>query len=121
MQPVFERLPVLIPRYTSPHGLREEAHGAFTNMCYRQGPLLSPDHFRRHLLPRYQRITGLLRRHGVGTVIVDSDGRIGNLVRLWLDGGVNCLIPVEIGTTKSDPVSLRREEQKEGREGQSSF
>lgn len=78
------------------------------DVCYRQGPLLSPDHFRMYLLPRYQRITGLLRRYGVGTIIVDSDGRIDDLVPLWMDGGVNCLMPIEIGTTRSDPVSLRR-------------
>jgi uroporphyrinogen decarboxylase len=78
-------------------------------MCYNQGPLLGPAHFRRFLVPHYRRLTDLLHRHGVDVVWVDCDGKIDALLPLWLDAGVNCMMPVEVGTWGADPVRLRRE------------
>jgi hypothetical protein len=83
--------------------------GMWEDMCYNGGPLLSPAHFRRYLMPRYQRITSLLRRHGVDVIWVDCDGNIEHLMPLWLEAGVNCMFPVEIGTWGADPVRYRRQ------------
>jgi len=79
------------------------------DMCYNHGPLISPTHFRRLLSPRYEAICRFLEGHGVRTIIVDTDGRVNEIVPLFLNAGVNCLLPIEIGTTGMDPVSLRRE------------
>lgn len=79
------------------------------DMCYSAGPLLSPEHFRRYLVPRYQRINRFLKEQGVHITWLDSDGDISALIPLWMDGGVDCLFPIEVGTWKADPVALRRQ------------
>ena len=90
-------------------GARFDACGMWEDMCYNGGPLLSPQHFKQYLVPHYRRITDLLHRHGVDIVWVDCDGRIDHLLPLWLDAGVNCMFPVEIGNWGVDPVRYRRE------------
>lgn len=77
------------------------------DMCFNHGPIISPEMFRRLLMPRYKRITSFLRVHGVDVVLIDSDGNINDIVELWLDSGVNCMFPLEV-QSGSDPVTLRR-------------
>ncbi|MCB0115285.1 MAG: uroporphyrinogen decarboxylase family protein [Caldilineaceae bacterium] len=79
------------------------------DMAYNAGPLLSPVHFKRYLVPQYRRITDLLRSYGVDVIWLDCDGNIEKLIPLWLDAGVNCMFPLEIGTWGADPVRYRRE------------
>jgi uroporphyrinogen decarboxylase len=64
-------------------------------MCFKGGSLISPKLFREFLLPRYQRLTAALRKHGCKHVLVDSDGDMRPLVPLWLEGGVNITFPWE--------------------------
>jgi len=90
-------------------GARFEACGMWEDMCYNAGPLLSPSHFKEFLVPNYKRITTLLHRHGVDVVWVDCDGLIDSLLPLWLESGVNCMFPIEIGTWGADPVKFRRQ------------
>ena len=86
-----------------------DACGMWEDMCFKTGPLLPPAHFKRVLVPHYKRITGLLRDHGVDIVWLDCDGKIDELIPLWLDAGVNCMMPIEIGTWDADPVRYRKE------------
>jgi hypothetical protein len=79
------------------------------DMCYNGGPLLSPEHFKQYLVPQYRRITSLLHRHGVDVIWLDCDGKIDDLMPMWLDAGVNCMFPLEIGTCGADPIRYRRE------------
>ncbi len=86
-----------------------EALSMWEDMCFNAGPLISPAHFRRFLVPQYKRITSLCHRHGVDIVYLDCDGKIDDLIPLWLEAGVNCMFPLEIGTWGADPVRYRRE------------
>jgi uroporphyrinogen decarboxylase len=61
------------------------------------------------LVPNYQRITGLLKHYGVDVVVIDCDGDISQLVPLWLEGGVNCMFPLEIGAWGADPIAYREQ------------
>jgi hypothetical protein len=90
-------------------GAQFEACGMWEDMCYRAGPLLSPKHFKQFLVPHYKRITDLLNRHGVDVVWVDCDGSIDALIPMWLDAGVNCMFPVEVGTWRADPIRYRQQ------------
>ncbi len=90
-------------------GGRFEACSLWEDMCFNRGPLLGPDHFKRFLVPHYRRLTDLLHRHGVDVVWVDCDGKIDQLVPLWLDAGVNCMFPIEVGTWGADSVQYRKE------------
>lgn len=90
-------------------GGRFEACSLWEDMCFNRGPLLGPEHFKRFLVPHYRRLTDLLHRHGVDVVWVDCDGKIDQLVPLWLDAGVNCMFPIEVGTWGADSVQYRKE------------
>jgi hypothetical protein len=86
-----------------------DACGMWEDMCYKVGALLSPKHFQQFLVPHYRRIADLLHRYGVDVIWVDCDGKIDKLIPLWLDAGVNCMFPVEVGTWSADPIDFRRE------------
>lgn len=86
-----------------------EACCMWEDMCYNAGPLISPTHFSQFLVPHYMRITALLRKYGVDIVWIDCDGLIDHLVPLWLEAGVNCMFPIEVGTWQADPLQFRKE------------
>lgn len=71
------------------------------------GPMVSPHLFRAFMLPYYVKLTAFLRKHGIGLIMVDSDGQNGPIIPLWLEGGVNGLRPLEAAAGE-DPVDLRR-------------
>lgn len=66
------------------------------DMCYKNGPLISPSMFREFMLPAYKSITSFAKSLGVKHVIVDSDGDVMQLIPLWLEGGVTGLLPFEV-------------------------
>ena len=68
------------------------------DICYKNGPLVSPDGFRQMIGPHYRKITNLLKEHGVDIVSVDCDGWIDTLLPIWLENGVNTMFPIEVGT-----------------------
>ena len=74
------------------------------DMAYNKTSLISPAMFRQFMVPRYQRITRLLAAHGVDVNVVDCDGNIGELIPLWLEGGVNCMFPLEVGVWGANAV-----------------
>ncbi len=78
------------------------------DMCFKSGPLLSPEHFRKWMVPQYQKITSLLRKHGVDIILVDCDGNHDLLNPLWLEGGLSGVYPLEVAAGE-DPVRLRGE------------
>ena len=89
-------------------GVKFDAASMWEDMAYNAGPLLSPEHFKQYLVPNYKRISELLRAHGVDVLWLDCDGKIDSLIPLWLDAGVNCMFPIEIGTWGADPVKYRK-------------
>ncbi len=83
------------------------------DICFKTGPLVQPSVFKYAAVPGYRKISDKLRSYGCDLHAIDCDGRIDELVPLWLEGGVNVLFPVEIGTWNADPMAFRR---KYGRE-----
>ena len=79
------------------------------DICFRSGPLVSPAIFKECIVPGYKKITDKLRSYGCDLCLVDCDGKIDDLVPLWLEGGVNVMFPVEIGAWNADPAAFRRE------------
>jgi hypothetical protein len=94
-------------------GAQFDGCSMWEDMCYNSGPLLAPEYFKKYLVPQYKRITEQLRRHGCDVVWLDCDGNIESLIPLWLDAGVNCMFPIEIGTWGADPVKYRKQYGKE--------
>lgn len=88
--------------------IRVDVAAIFEDMCYKSGPMISPDMFRRFMMPRYKKITELLRSHGVEVIIVDTDGNPTQLVPLWIESGINATWPLE-AAAGCDPVAIRKE------------
>jgi uroporphyrinogen decarboxylase len=99
----------MIERFCGELGVRPEAANMWEDMCYNAGPLISPNTFKQVLVPHYRRIVDTLHRYDVNVVSLDCDGKIDKLVPLWLEAGVNCMFPVEVGTWGADPVQYRKE------------
>ena len=78
------------------------------DICFKNGPLVSPKMFREFAGPGYKKITSLLNRHNINLVAVDCDGVIDELVPVWLESGVNVMFPIEIGTWNADPMKFRK-------------
>ena len=77
------------------------------DICYNTGPLISPGLFKKIALPRYKRIVDLLEKYGIKIHVLDCDGKIDQLVPIWLEAGINCMFPIEIAHT--DPFKLKKE------------
>jgi len=78
------------------------------DMCFKTGPLISPRMFRDFMVPRYQRVMREVAKHGCQLAQVDCDGNIHQLIGLWLEAGVNVMMPIEIGGG-TDPFRIRKE------------
>ena len=57
------------------------------DMCYKNGPLISPAMFREFMLPNYKKLTACLRDHGVTSIMVDTDGDARLLIPLFIEEG----------------------------------
>ena len=68
------------------------------DISFKNGPLVNPEIFREKVGPHYRRITDLLGRYGTDIVSLDSDGKVDDLVPIWLENGVNTMFPIEVGT-----------------------
>jgi uroporphyrinogen decarboxylase len=89
-------------------GVKFDAATMWEDMAYNAGPLLGPEHFKRYLVPQLKRITELLRSCNVNITWVDCDGKVDALLPLWLEAGVNCMFPIEVGTWGADPIKYRK-------------
>lgn len=77
------------------------------DMCYKNGPLISPEMFREFMLPAYRDFTRFLKANGINNIIVDTDGNCWKLIPLFLKGGVTGLMPMEVAAGMN-VLELRR-------------
>ena len=68
------------------------------DICFKNGPLVTPAVFDELIGPWYKKMTDLLLEYGVDIVSVDCDGLIDSLIPTWLENGVNTMFPIEVGT-----------------------
>ncbi|NIA15448.1 MAG: hypothetical protein GWP08_15395 [Nitrospiraceae bacterium] len=68
------------------------------DICFKNGPLISPIVFDEKVGPQYKRITELVNSHGINIVSLDCDGMIDALIPTWINNGVNTMFPIEVGT-----------------------
>jgi uroporphyrinogen decarboxylase len=76
------------------------------DICFKNGPIISPKMFDKWIVPRYKRITDLLLKHGVDVVWTDCDGNLMPILDQFLAGGINCMFPLEVAGG-TDPVAIR--------------
>ncbi len=77
------------------------------DMCYKAGPLISPRAFRDFMLDPMKRVTKRLHEAGIDIIMVDCDGKIDDLLPLWLEAGVNLHYPLEVASD-CDPLKYRQ-------------
>ncbi len=78
------------------------------DMCYRNGPMISPRAFETFMSPYYEELVGYLRNElGVKVVCVDTDGDCTLLVPLFVKAGVNMILPWEV-QAGMDVLEIRR-------------
>jgi hypothetical protein len=68
------------------------------DICFKNGPLVSPRLFEEKVGPHYKRITELAKGYGICIASLDCDGQIDALIPTWISNGVNTMFPIEVGT-----------------------
>ena len=79
------------------------------DICFKNGPLVSPQVFAEKVGPHYRKITDEMARYGIDIVSLDCDGLIDALVPVWLENGVNTMFPIEVGTWEASIANWRRQ------------
>ncbi|HHU84531.1 MAG TPA: hypothetical protein GXZ23_05115 [Clostridiales bacterium] len=67
------------------------------DICYKNGPLISPELFDELTAEHYKRRTDLCKEYGIDIVSLDCDGVVEKLLPTWVNNGVNTMFPIEIG------------------------
>jgi len=78
------------------------------DMSYKNGPLIGPDMFREFMLPYYKELVAHAKSLGVKAVSVDTDGDCISLIPLFLEAGVDAMLPFEV-QAGMDIVRIREE------------
>lgn len=77
------------------------------DMCYKNGPLISPAHFNEFIWPRYQELIAFAKGCGVDYAWVDTDGDCLKLIPLFTSAGVDAILPFEV-QSGMDVVAIRK-------------
>ena len=78
------------------------------DICYKTGPLVSPEYISRFMKPNYRRITSFLADHGVDIILYETDGDCRPIIPVLLESGVTGLWPFEC-TNGQDILDVGRE------------
>lgn len=76
--------------------VRVDALLVWEDMCFKNGPLIGPNHVREFMLPWYQLLIDHAKSCGVDSILVDTDGDCSLLIPLFLSVGVDALMPFEV-------------------------
>ena len=93
MQPVLDRV-------------RLEYIEISEDMAYKAHSMISPAMARRFLQPSYDRWVPAIKAGGCPVVNMDSDGRVDELMPIWIESGINSCRPMEVAAG-NDIVALR--------------
>jgi uroporphyrinogen decarboxylase len=66
------------------------------DICFKNGPIVSPRFFKNVVMPRYKRIHERLRAAKIDIWYIDCDGDVRPILPYMMEGGVNCLFPFEV-------------------------
>ena len=66
------------------------------DMAYKGASMISPAMTRKYLLPVWRRWVALARAAGVPVLMIDSDGKIDELIPFWVEAGFDLCMPIEV-------------------------
>jgi len=78
-------------------GAKFDFAGFWEDICFKNGPLISPQVYDELCAGHYKKRTELFRKHGINIINLDCDGVIDKVIKTWFDNGVNTLFPIEVG------------------------
>jgi uroporphyrinogen-III decarboxylase len=90
------------------NGVTFDFASMWEDMCFNHGPIMGPKFVEKWMKHHYARISEVLRQYGCDFIVLDCDGKIDELIPIWLDAGVNVMFPLEIGTWGADPIGYRK-------------
>ena len=67
------------------------------DICFKNGPLVSPEIFDEICAKHYKKRNELCHRYGIDIISLDCDGVVDELIPTWLNNGVNAMFPMEVG------------------------
>ncbi len=67
------------------------------DICFKNGPLLSPEIFDELCAKHYKKRNDLCHQYGIDVISLDCDGVTDKLLPTWFNNGVNTMFPIEIG------------------------
>ena len=67
------------------------------DICFKNGPLLSPGKFEELCAKHYKKRNDLCHQYGIDIISLDCDGVVGQLLPTWFENGVNTMFPIEVG------------------------
>jgi uroporphyrinogen decarboxylase len=77
------------------------------DMAGKMGSLISPEHFREFLTPKYKAMVSFAKDAGIDIILTDSDGYVEDLIPLIIDTGVTGMYPFE-RAAGNDLLRIRR-------------
>ena len=78
------------------------------DICFKSGPLISPENFDNLCAKHYKKRTDLCKKYGIDIVSLDCDGVTEKLLPTWFNNGVNTMFPIEIGVWGDQFENARR-------------
>ncbi|MDO9542745.1 MAG: uroporphyrinogen decarboxylase family protein [Kiritimatiellia bacterium] len=81
----------------------------FEDCCFKSGPLFSPATCKKYYHKYYRKLIDFYRAMGVRHILIDSDGKVDDLIPCWMESGFDILFPIEVGTWRANPVILRQQ------------
>lgn len=79
----------------------------FEDCCGANGPLFSPEIYRKHFDKYYKKLLGFFKQNGIPLALIDSDGKTDKLIECWLESGFDIIFPVENGVWNQTPAFIR--------------
>ena len=67
------------------------------DICFKNGPLLSPEIFDELCAKHYKKRNDLCKSYGIDIISLDCDGVTEQLLPVWFENGVNTMFPIEVG------------------------
>lgn len=67
------------------------------DICFKNGPLISPDVFQALCAKQYKKRNELCRCYGIDIISLDCDGVTEQLLNIRYENGVNTIFPIEVG------------------------
>jgi len=95
MKPILARVPL-------------DRVGISEDMAYKEHSMISPAMARRFLQPAYDRWAAEIHASGCEIIDMDSDGRIDELIPIWIESGINVCDPIEVAAGNDINAFRRR-------------